>query len=94
MDKRVLPLTECLKDTVERALPFWHDQIVPAIRSGQRVLIVAHGNSLRAMIKYLDKVPDAEIVELNLPTGKNLFHNRIELTKKKHTFAFFFLSIH
>jgi 2,3-bisphosphoglycerate-dependent phosphoglycerate mutase len=58
-----------LKDTVERALPYWHDSIVPAIRSGQKVLIAAHGNSLRALIKYLDKVPDHEIVELNLPTG-------------------------
>jgi 2,3-bisphosphoglycerate-dependent phosphoglycerate mutase len=62
-------LTECLKDTVERALPYWHDAIVPAIRSGQKVLIAAHGNSLRALIKYLDNVPDNEIVELNLPTG-------------------------
>ncbi len=69
LDPRVLPLTECLKDTVERALPYWHDSIVPAIRSGQKVLIAAHGNSLRALIKYLDKVPDHEIVELNLPTG-------------------------
>ena len=74
LDRRVLPLTECLKDTVERALPYWHDAIVPAIRSGQKVLIAAHGNSLRALIKYLDNVPDAEIVELNLPTGMKLFH--------------------
>lgn len=70
LDQRVLPLTECLKDTVERALPYWHDAIVPAIRSGQRVLVAAHGNSLRALIKYLDKVSDDEIVQLNLPTGK------------------------
>lgn len=70
LDPRVLPLTECLKDTVERALPYWHDSIVPVIRTGKKVLIAAHGNSLRALIKYLDKVPDNEIVELNLPTGK------------------------
>jgi 2,3-bisphosphoglycerate-dependent phosphoglycerate mutase len=68
-----------LKDTVERALPYWHDSIVPAIRSGQKVLIAAHGNSLRALIKYLDKVPDQEIVELNLPTGitKRIFISKI-----------------
>jgi 2,3-bisphosphoglycerate-dependent phosphoglycerate mutase len=69
LDKRVLPLTECLKDTVERALPYWHDYIVPSIRSGEKVLICAHGSSLRAFIKYLDKVPDEKIVELNVPTG-------------------------
>jgi 2,3-bisphosphoglycerate-dependent phosphoglycerate mutase len=64
-----LPRTECLKDTVERFLPFWHDQIVPQIKGGKNVLIAAHGNSLRALVKYLDKVPDNEIVELNIPTG-------------------------
>jgi 2,3-bisphosphoglycerate-dependent phosphoglycerate mutase len=70
-----LPLTECLKDTVDRALPYWHDAIVPAMRSGKKVVIAAHGNSLRALIKYLDKVPDQEIVELNLPTGKQKLKN-------------------
>jgi 2,3-bisphosphoglycerate-dependent phosphoglycerate mutase len=64
-----VPLTECLKDTVERFLPFWHEAIAPAVRSGQRVLIAAHGNSLRALVKYLDHVPDDEIVGLNIPTG-------------------------
>lgn len=64
-----VPLTECLKDTVERFLPAWHQTIAPAIRSGQRVLIAAHGNSLRALVKYLDEVPDEEIVKLNIPTG-------------------------
>jgi 2,3-bisphosphoglycerate-dependent phosphoglycerate mutase len=64
-----LPLTECLKDTVERFLPYWHDTIAPALRAGQRVLIAAHGNSLRALVKYLDVIPDNEIVELNIPTG-------------------------
>ena len=64
-----LPLTECLKDTVARFLPFWHESVAPAILSGQRVLIAAHGNSIRAVIKYLDNVPDDEITELNIPTG-------------------------
>ena len=64
-----LPLTECLKDTVARFLPLWHETIAPAVRSGQRVLIAAHGNSLRALVKYLDNIPDADIVGLNIPTG-------------------------
>jgi 2,3-bisphosphoglycerate-dependent phosphoglycerate mutase len=64
-----LPLTESLKDTVARFLPYWHGTIAPAIRSGQRVLIAAHGNSLRALVKYLDNVSEAAIVELNIPTG-------------------------
>ncbi len=64
-----LPLTECLKDTVARFLPYWFDEIVPAVKAGKRVLIVAHGNSLRALIKYLDNVSDDEIVGLNIPTG-------------------------
>jgi 2,3-bisphosphoglycerate-dependent phosphoglycerate mutase len=69
LDPRDIPLTECLKDTVARFLPYWHETIVPAIRSGKRVLIVAHGNSLRALVKYLDNVSDTDIVELNIPTG-------------------------
>jgi 2,3-bisphosphoglycerate-dependent phosphoglycerate mutase len=64
-----LPLTESLKDTVARFLPYWHDTIAPSIRARQRVLIAAHGNSLRALVKYLDNVSEAEIVELNIPTG-------------------------
>jgi 2,3-bisphosphoglycerate-dependent phosphoglycerate mutase len=64
-----LPATECLKDTVDRFLPAWLDLITPEIRSGKRVLITAHGNSLRALVKYLDGVSDADIVELNIPTG-------------------------
>src|SRR5204863_3620395 len=64
-----LPLTECLKDTVARFLPLWHETIAPAIQSGQRVVIAAHGNSLRALVKYLDHVSEADIVELNIPTG-------------------------
>jgi 2,3-bisphosphoglycerate-dependent phosphoglycerate mutase len=64
-----LPLTESLKETVARFLPYWHETIAPAIASGQRVLIAAHGNSLRALVKYLDNIPESEIVELNIPTG-------------------------
>lgn len=64
-----LPKTECLKDTVERFLPYWESEIAPALRSGERVLIVAHGNSLRALVKHLDAVSEADIVELNIPTG-------------------------
>jgi 2,3-bisphosphoglycerate-dependent phosphoglycerate mutase len=64
-----LPLTESLKDTVTRFLPYWHETIAPAIRDGRRVLIAAHGNSLRALVKYLDNVSESEIVELNIPTG-------------------------
>ena len=64
-----LPLAECLKDTVERFLPYWHETIAPAIRSGKRVVIAAHGNSLRALVKYLDGISDSDIVALNIPTG-------------------------
>jgi 2,3-bisphosphoglycerate-dependent phosphoglycerate mutase len=64
-----LPSTESLKITLERVLPFWHSTLVPTIQSGKRVLIVAHGNSIRAMVKYLDNISDAEITELNIPTG-------------------------
>ena len=64
-----VPLTECLKDTVARVLPFWHEALAPAIRSGQRVLVSAHGNSMRALVKYLDGISDADIVGLNIPNG-------------------------
>src|SRR5919197_348030 len=64
-----LPLTESLKDTVARFLPYWHDAIAPSIRAGRRVLIAAHGNSLRALVKYLDEVDEQTIVELNIPPG-------------------------
>jgi 2,3-bisphosphoglycerate-dependent phosphoglycerate mutase len=69
-----IPLSECLKDTVERFLPHWHEVIVPAIKSGKRVIIAAHGNSLRALVKYLDNVPDDAITELNIPTGVPLVY--------------------
>jgi 2,3-bisphosphoglycerate-dependent phosphoglycerate mutase len=64
-----LPLTECLKDTVERFLPYWHDTIAPTVTSGKRVIISAHGNSLRALVKYLDNISEKDILELNIPTG-------------------------
>lgn len=64
-----LPLTECLKDTVARFLPYWHETIAPAVKSGKKVIIAAHGNSLRALVKYLDNVSEEEIVKLNIPTG-------------------------
>lgn len=74
LSKAELPLTECLKDTVARFLPFWHETVAPAIKSGKRVIIVAHGNSLRSLVKYLDNIPDDEIVELNIPTGVPLVY--------------------
>jgi len=69
-----MPRTECLKDTVARFLPYWHEAIAPAVRSGQSVVIAAHGNSLRALVKYLDGISDSEIVELNIPTGQPLVY--------------------
>ena len=69
-----LPLTECLKDTVARFLPYWHEAIVPTIQAGKKVIIAAHGNSLRALVKYLDKLSDEEIVALNIPTGVPLVY--------------------
>ncbi|RYF37064.1 MAG: 2,3-diphosphoglycerate-dependent phosphoglycerate mutase [Comamonadaceae bacterium] len=64
-----VPLTECLKDTVERVLPFWNESMAPAIRAGKRVLVAAHGNSIRALVKYLDGISDDAIVGLNIPNG-------------------------
>jgi len=69
-----VPLTECLKDTVERVVPYWNSTIAPAIRSGRNVLIAAHGNSLRALVKHLDGISDQKIVELNIPTAKPLVY--------------------
>jgi 2,3-bisphosphoglycerate-dependent phosphoglycerate mutase len=69
LDANELPLTECLKDTVARFLPYWHETIAPALRDGNRVIVAAHGNSLRALVKFLDNIPDDEIVGLNIPTG-------------------------
>ena len=64
-----VPLTECLKDTVERVMPFWNECMAPAIRCGKRIVVAAHGNSIRALVKYLDKVSDADIVGVNIPNG-------------------------
>ncbi|MFC1580190.1 2,3-diphosphoglycerate-dependent phosphoglycerate mutase [Thermodesulfobacteriota bacterium] len=69
LDEEELPLTECLKDTVERFLPYYHETVAPDIASGRRVVIAAHGNSLRALVKHLDGISDGEIVGLNIPTG-------------------------
>ncbi len=69
-----IPDTECLKDTVARVLPYWHEVLAPAISAGQRVVVAAHGNSLRALVKYLDGISDADIVELNIPNGVPLVY--------------------
>jgi len=76
-----LPATECLQDTVTRVLPFWNETIAPSIRAGRKVLIAAHGNSLRALIKHLDQISDEDIVELNIPTGQPLVYNLDENLK-------------
>lgn len=69
-----LPATECLKDTVARFIPYWQDSIAPAVRSGRRVLVAAHGNSIRALIKYLDNLSDSAIVDVNVPTARPLVY--------------------
>lgn len=76
-----LPLTECLKDTVDRFLPLWHEEIAPTVKSGKRVIIAAHGNSLRALVKYLDAVSDEDIPALNIPTGIPLVYELDESLK-------------
>lgn len=76
-----LPLTESLKDTVARFLPYWHDSIAPIIKSGKRVIIAAHGNSLRALVKYLDNMSEEEILKLNIPTGMPLVYELDEELK-------------
>ncbi|MGE5239009.1 MAG: 2,3-diphosphoglycerate-dependent phosphoglycerate mutase [Chloroflexota bacterium] len=81
-----LPLTECLKDTVERFLPYWHETIAPAVREGKRVLIAAHGNSLRALVKYLDNISDQDIVGLNIPTGIPLVYELTDELKPVRNF--------
>jgi 2,3-bisphosphoglycerate-dependent phosphoglycerate mutase len=74
VEEKDIPFTESLKDTVARCLPYWHEVIAPAVSTGKRVLIVAHGNSLRALVKYLDHISDQEIVGLNIPTGMPLVY--------------------
>ncbi len=83
-----LPLTECLKDTVARFIPYWEQRIAPIVKEGQRVIIVAHGNSLRALVKYLDNIPDNEIVGLNIPTGIPLVY---ELDEKLQPLKHYYL---
>ncbi len=74
LDPAEIPFSECLKDTVARVLPFWNGSIAPAVRAGRRVIVAAHGNSLRALVKYLDGVSDTDIVGLNIPTGVPLVY--------------------
>jgi 2,3-bisphosphoglycerate-dependent phosphoglycerate mutase len=74
LDPEDIPLNECLKDTVHRFLPYWHETISPAIKNGKRVIISAHGNSLRALVKYLDNITESDIVSLNIPTGMPLVY--------------------
>ena len=74
VDEKDLPLTECLKDTVERFLPYWENEIVPAIKNNKKIIIAAHGNSLRALVKHLDNVTDQEILKVNIPTGLPLVY--------------------
>jgi len=74
LNEAELPLTECLEDTVARFLPLWHQTIAPAVKSGKRVIVAAHGNSLRALVKYLDNISEDEIVGLNIPTGVPLVY--------------------
>ena len=69
LDPAQVPLTECLKDTVARVLPLWHETLAPAIKGGQRIVVAAHGNSIRALVKYLDNISDDDIVGLNIPNG-------------------------
>lgn len=82
VDKALLPKTESLKLTVDRVLPFWFESIIPAIKSGEKVLLVAHGNSIRALVKYLDSMSDNDIVELNIPTGIPLVYELDDETLK------------
>jgi 2,3-bisphosphoglycerate-dependent phosphoglycerate mutase len=89
LKKDQLPSTESLKITLGRVLPYWHATLAPMIKTGQRVLIVAHGNSLRAMVKYLDNVSDEEIPELNIPTGIPLVY---ELDKDLHAVKHYYLA--
>jgi 2,3-bisphosphoglycerate-dependent phosphoglycerate mutase len=86
LDPALIPDTECLKDTVVRVLPYWHEVLAPAIRGGQRVLVVAHGNSLRALIKYLDGISDEAIVEMNVPNGVPLVYEFDDQLKPQRSY--------
>ena len=85
LKKEEVPFTECLKDTVARALPYWHETLAPMVMEGKRVIVSSHGNSLRALVKYLDNIPDEEIVGLNIPTGIPLVYElNDDLTPIRH----------
>lgn len=88
LERKDIPLTECLKDTVARFLPYWHNTIAPEIKSGKRIIIAAHGNSLRALVKYLDNISDEDIVKLNIPTGMPLVY---ELDKELKSLKSYYL---
>ena len=81
LDENDLPLTECLKDTVGRFLPYWHEVLAPAVKTGQKAIIAAHGNSLRALVKYLDNISEDAVVNLNIPTGIPLVYELDENLK-------------
>jgi 2,3-bisphosphoglycerate-dependent phosphoglycerate mutase len=89
LSKEQVPSCECLKDTVNRMLPYWHSDIAPTISTGQRVVIAAHGNSIRALVKYLDDISDEEIVGLNIPTGIPLIY---ELDDKLRPLTHYYLA--
>ena len=86
MDSRYIPLTECLKDTVARFLPHWNDVIAPQVKSGKRIIVVAHGNTIRALVKYLDNVSEKDIVGLNIPTGIPLVYELDDAMKPLHNY--------
>jgi len=88
IENSLLPATECLKDTIERFLPYWHETIKPSLLNHQKVLIVAHGNSLRALVKYLDHVSDSDILKLNIPTGIPLVY---DLDDELHPVSHYYL---
>jgi 2,3-bisphosphoglycerate-dependent phosphoglycerate mutase len=81
LDPAQVPLTECLKDTVARVIPFWNESMAPAIKAGKRIVVAAHGNSIRALIKYLDGISDTDIVGLNIPNGIPLVYELDENLK-------------
>ena len=85
LDRKDIPVAECLKDTVDRFLPFWHESLVPELKRGKKILVSAHGNSMRALIKYLDNVSDDEITQLNIPTGVPLIYElSADLKPRRH----------
>ena len=88
IDKKYLPLTESLKDTIKRVIPHWKEEIVPALKKGKKVLVSASGNSLRALVKYIDDIPDYEIISFNIPTGIPLVY---ELDDKLKPIRHYFL---